>query len=253
MRILTYNIQDGGEDYLEEICTVVEQARPDIVALQEANDEYVFESLADRLGFRGILGEGNHGFHVGLLTHYPIMEWQNHGGRGEFFHTLLEALVSTPSGDLAIFATHLDPGYQPYNERHRVEEVEAILRYMELQKETSSILVGDFNGLSPQDYLNLADWPLNWRIQILARGGEISREAVQAVLDAGLIDCYRKQFPDKIAYPGYTLPASRPNVHLDYIFANPLLIDRLQSCRVWQDDPAPRASDHLPVLAEFKD
>lgn len=253
MRVLTYNILDGGEDYLDELGTIIGQARPDIVALQEANDEYIFDSLANRLGYTGILGEGNHGYHVGVLTHYPITGWYNHAGKGEFFHTLLEVHVSTPGGELAIFATHLDPGYNPVNERHRLEEVQAILKYMELEKGTRSILLGDFNAVSPQDYLNLADWPLSWRVQILARGGEISREAVQAVLDAGLIDCYRNKFPDNVANPGYTLPAQRPNVRLDYIFVTEPLIKQLRSCRVWSDEPAPQTSDHLPVLAEFAD
>ena len=79
----------------------------------------------------------------------------------------------------------------------------------------------------------------------------MSREAVRTILHAGLVDCYRTKFPDKIANPGYTLPAPRPNVRLDYIFANEPLIKKLQTCRVWSADPAPQASDHLPVLAEF--
>jgi endonuclease/exonuclease/phosphatase family metal-dependent hydrolase len=253
VRVITYNIREGGKNYLQEIGTVLEQAKPDIVALQEANDEYVFESLTDRLGFKSILGVGNHGYHVGVLTRYPILKWHNHAGKGEFFHTLLEVDLLTPVGEVAIFATHLDPGYSPVNERHRLEEVEAILNYMELKKGNRCILLGDFNGLSPQDNLKLEDWPLNWRIQVLARGGEIGREALQAVLNAGLIDCYRINFPDNVANPGYTLPAPRPNVRLDYIFANELLIKQLQSCRVWSEEPAPQASDHLPVLAEFAD
>lgn len=253
MKVLTYNIREGGEKFLEEIGEVLKQAGPDIIAIEEANNEYIFKSLADRLGFDRVLGEGRRGFHVGVLSRYPILASRNHGDKGEFFHTMLEVQLDTPGRPTTIFATHLYPGYNAAIERHRLEEVEAILRYMEPQKDNPCLLMGDFNALSPQDNLNLEDWPLNLRISILAQGGEIGREAIQAVLDAGLADCYRAKFPDPAAYPGYTLPAPRPNVRLDYIFANGVMLKKLQSCQVWSAAPAPEASDHLPVLAVFEE
>ena len=253
MKLMTYNILEGGEDFLEELGEVMEQAGPDVIAIEEANDEYVFASLAERLGFVRALGEGSHGFHVGVLSRYPILRSYNHSDKGEFFHTMLEVHLATPGRPTTLFAAHLYPGYSPALEQHRVEEVEAILRYMQPVSANPCLLVGDFNALSPQDNLNLEDWPLNWRLNILAQGGEIRRDAIRAILKAGLTDCYRARFPDPAVCPGYTLPASRPNVRLDYIFANGLMLEKLQSCRVWRDDPAPQTSDHLPVLAEFSD
>lgn len=253
MKLMTYNIQEGGEDFLEELTAVLEQAAPDIVAIEEANDEYVFESLAARLGFEHVLGEGRRGFHVGVLSRYAILTSQNHADRGEFFHTMLQVQLATPGRPTSLFAAHLYPGYGPAFEQRRVEEVAAILRYMEPERDNPCLLVGDFNALSPQDRLNLDDWPLHWRVQILAQGGEIGRDAIRAVLESGLTDCFRAKFPDATAYPGYTLPATDPNVRLDYIFANRLLLEKLQSCQVWYADPAPVASDHLPLVAEFEE
>ena len=49
MKVMTYNIKDGGEDFLAELGEILVEAGPDIVAIEEANDEFVFESLADFL------------------------------------------------------------------------------------------------------------------------------------------------------------------------------------------------------------
>jgi endonuclease/exonuclease/phosphatase family metal-dependent hydrolase len=251
VRVVTYNIRDGGEDYLEEIGAVLEQIQPDIVALQEANDDYVFNALASRLGFTAILGEGNHGYHVGILSRYPVLNWQNYANPFPFHHTLLRVELKTSLGEIAVFATHLHPGYTNGAEMHRLEEVELILNQLEQEKARRCILLGDFNAVSPQDILQLEDWALQWRIQILAQGGEISREALQRILDFGLVDCYRTFFPNNLTHPGYTLPAPKPNVRLDYIFINQALIKHLQNCQIWDKEPALQASDHLPVFADF--
>jgi endonuclease/exonuclease/phosphatase family metal-dependent hydrolase len=251
MKVMTYNIKDGGEDFLAELGEILVQAGPDIIAIEEANDEFVFESLAALLGFEHVLGEGNRGYHVGIISRYPILQSHNHDGTNEFFHTMLEAQIETPDYLLTIFAAHLYPGYGVALEQHRVEEVRSILGYMAPQRENPCLLMGDFNTVSPQDSLTVAAWPWPWRHQMLAQEEGIGREAIRAVLDSGLTDCFRAMFPDSGDYPGFTLPAPKPDVRLDYIFANNLMLEKLESCRVWLTDPAPTTSDHLPLLAEF--
>lgn len=251
MKVMTYNIKDGGEDFLAELGTVLVQAEPDIVALEEANDDFIFESLAALMGFEHVLGEGRRGYHVGILSRYPILQSRNYAGSGEFFHTVLEARIATPGYPLTIFAAHLYPGYGVALEQHRIEEVRAILGYMAPQRENPCLLMGDFNTVSPQDTPAVTEWPWPWRQQMLAQEDGIGREAIQAVLDSGLTDCFRAMFPDSIDYPGYTLPAPKPDVRLDYIFANNFMLEKLENCQVWDAIPAPAASDHLPVLAEF--
>jgi endonuclease/exonuclease/phosphatase family metal-dependent hydrolase len=251
MKVMTYNIKDGGEDFLAELGEILVQAGPDIIAIEEANDEFVFESLAALLGFEHVLGEGNRGYHVGIISRYPILKSQNHGGTNEFFHTMLEAQIAAPGYLLSIFAAHLYPGYGVALEQHRIEEVRAILGYMAPQLENPCLLMGDFNTISPQDNPTWEGWPWPWRQQMRAQEEGIGREAIQAILDSDLTDCFRAMFPDSGEYPGFTLPAPRPDVRLDYIFANNLMLEKLESCQVWQADPAPKTSDHLPLLAEF--
>jgi endonuclease/exonuclease/phosphatase family metal-dependent hydrolase len=64
-------------------------------------------------------------------------------------------------------------------------------------------------------------------------------------------DCFRHLHPHEF---GFTCPAAAPAGRIDYIFANPILVDRLTSCAVITEGegmPADHASDHLPVMAEF--
>jgi endonuclease/exonuclease/phosphatase family metal-dependent hydrolase len=65
------------------------------------------------------------------------------------------------------------------------------------------------------------------------------------------IDCFRHLHSHEL---GFTCPSVAPAGRIDYIFACPVLADRLTSCSVITEGggmPADRASDHLPVAAEF--
>jgi len=65
------------------------------------------------------------------------------------------------------------------------------------------------------------------------------------------LDCFRHLHPHEW---GFTCPAVAPAGRIDYIFACPLLADRLTNCYVITEGggmPADHASDHLPVVAEF--
>ena len=65
------------------------------------------------------------------------------------------------------------------------------------------------------------------------------------------IDCFRRLHPHE---RGFTYPATASAGRIDYIFACPVLADRLTNCYVITEGegmPADHASDHLPVAAEF--
>jgi endonuclease/exonuclease/phosphatase family metal-dependent hydrolase len=65
------------------------------------------------------------------------------------------------------------------------------------------------------------------------------------------IDCFRCLHRHE---RGFTYPATSPAGRIDYIFACPVLAERLTNCHIITEGegmPADRASDHLPVAAEF--
>ena len=51
MRLLTYNIREGGVGRAEQIAEVISAANPDVVALQEARHPKVVEQIATLAGY----------------------------------------------------------------------------------------------------------------------------------------------------------------------------------------------------------
>lgn len=77
------------------------------------------------------------------------------------------------------------------------------------------------------------------------------RGSLRMLLKAGYIDCFRYVRPQE---NGFTCPAGAPAGRIDYIIASPELAGRLTDCRVVTRADGvngSKASDHLPVLAEF--
>lgn len=66
------------------------------------------------------------------------------------------------------------------------------------------------------------------------------------------IDCFRHLHPHE---HGFTCPAAAPAGRIDYIFADPTLVERLQMCHVLvrgeEDFLGEHASDHLAIAAEL--
>ncbi|MGH7642706.1 MAG: endonuclease/exonuclease/phosphatase family protein [Candidatus Dormibacteria bacterium] len=85
-------------------------------------------------------------------------------------------------------------------------------------------------------------------------GALLPRAAVRSMLRAGYVDCLRSLHPRASAF---TCPSYQPAVRIDYIFASKALAERLIRCEVVGRSGelasvARRASDHFPVLAEFR-
>ena len=88
----------------------------------------------------------------------------------------------------------------------------------------------------------------------LVVGAMMPREVVSEMLAAGYVDCLRRLHPDG---DEFTCPTYHPAVRIDYLFATPVLAERLVACEVVgrqgpMAEVARRASDHFPVLAEFR-
>ncbi|HEY4033528.1 MAG TPA: endonuclease/exonuclease/phosphatase family protein [Ktedonobacteraceae bacterium] len=137
-----------------------------------------------------------------------------------------------------------------------------LLRYvLELDVEYSAGRLADglpyFNGIVPPHLRFLK--PL---LQAVAKSTALSglfdiaanvyapRGSIRPVRELYL-DCFRHLHPHEW---GFTCPAVAPAGRIDYIFACPVLADRLTNCYVITEGggmPADHASDHLPVAAEF--
>ena len=105
------------------------------------------------------------------------------------------------------------------------------------------ILSGDFNMDRRLD-----DNPTGTRF---AKKGQRVRNAFfDAILSLGFYDCIKKSYPDYVQ----TYRASRGDYpwQLDHMFATESLYDRLKSVHIVANAATIKASDHNPIVAEFK-
>ncbi len=80
-------------------------------------------------------------------------------------------------------------------------------------------------------------------------GGSVRWRTIQTVIDAGYVDAFKLLHPEE---PGMTLPTTDPHVRLDYVFVPQAHAGRLIACGVVRDPAAVGASDHFPVVADFR-
>jgi exodeoxyribonuclease-3 len=242
VRVLTYNIWNGGEERLGEIEAVIAGAGADAVALVEATSRPNADALARALRMELVFGEANLGIHVAWLTRLPLRRARNHRP-ALLAKTLLEIEVDADGGPLRLFATHLGSRHDP---RPPAEEMPAVLEAVASAADAPHLLVGDLNALTPGDAVGTPPPGVEKRGEAV---DGVPRLAIGPLLDAGYVDCYRALHP---VAPGFTYLAWAPWLRLDYVFASPGLAPSLQACDVIADERAARASDHLPLRAEFR-
>src|SRR5206468_240436 len=103
MRIVSYNILDGGGDHGDALASVIEAQRPEVVALVEAESLPVLERIAGRLKMDFIQAPGKKGASA-LLSRWPISRTINHALlRKRITKSLLEAQVIEPGGREWVF------------------------------------------------------------------------------------------------------------------------------------------------------
>jgi exodeoxyribonuclease III len=241
VRIVSYNVRDGGGDRLDLIAEVIRAQDVDAIAIQEATP-FSAQALAEALSMASVFGEGNSIFdlHVAWLSRLPILGAHNHR-----LPALSKTLLEIRVGDVALFATHLSSRHEA-DVFPREREVAAILEVLATASR-AHLLVGDFNALRPDDAVGRPPAGVEPRGDALPGA---SRLVLEPLADAGYADCYRSLHPTR---PGWTHPAAAPWLRLDYAFASPALAPRVRCCDVIDTEPAARASDHLPLLVDVRD
>ncbi len=272
LRVLTYNLLEGGRDKLmgdrtETILSVLTDIAPDVAILVEANgfqDEDRRAVFEDALKATAYMAYAPTGFHIALLIGKKY-EVTFHGQEpGRFFHAATSATIhltgkskggtSIVSKKLTVIGAHLDP----FSPESRLAEARILTRYANPTGRV--ILAGDFNELSPADALDASVKLLPRRV--LARhmkvpiqgDGEIDSRSHELLQWAGFVDVYRKLNPKK---PGWTLLTTRfaaelrSRMRMDFVYATDKMAAKAVKAEVIETDATRRASDHYPILAEF--
>ena len=254
MRVVSYNVYEGGVGRADPIAEVLLAQRPDVVGLVEAGDAEVLSRIAWRLGFDFVAGEGRGGRTSALLTRGRIVESVNHvavaGGDGEGLpRSFLEVVVELDGVTLPIGVVHLTAKASDERETIREREVEAILRAFSDHRDAGRphLLMGDFNANSPVQRIDRERLPDKSKPHYDANGGGLPRRVIQKVLDAGYVDALVAHDPEAAA-TATSFTTLRPGQRLDYIFA--FGVGGVADAWVERDRLATYASDHYPVGAE---
>lgn len=244
MRIVSYNIRFGGGRRLAFIGAVLAELRPDVVLLQEATDPAGVDRIARIAGMPHVYRRP--GWSVAGLTREPARghEWHRPGRSRGF-------LEIDPAGDphLRLLGLHLPAGLSARGERARLRSVDSLLEWAGGQADDNTLLVGDLNSVARGDVPSVASMPL-WLRLLLRFDGGIRTDVHDRLAAAGWVDAFRHLHPHDA---GFTLPASSPQVRLDYALVPRPLLDAVRSCEPARDVAlVERASDHLPLVIDIE-
>ena len=255
MRLLTYNIREGGAGRVDQLAEVIGAAAPDVVALQEARDPVVVRQIAALAGFPYSGSKRSHS--TGFLSRVPVLDYGwRHPPRTR--HALLE--VSLGDGLPRLFVLHLRAWFSRWTEQRRARELRGLLDGIrdQLAREQHAfafhVLAGDFNALAPGERFDPSPMPAWIRGMIWLSGREIGRHTIDMMRADGYVDAWRVTHPDSEQEPGFTFPVWSPHVRLDYVFTPAAYAARVRACEVRRTPDAVRtASDHLPLLVDFSE
>lgn len=255
MRLLSYNIREGGVGRATEIAEVIKAASPDVVALQEARDPVVVERIAKLVGFRYFGSKWSHS--TGFLSNLRVVNYAwRHPPRTR--HALLE--VSLGEKFPRLFVVHLRAWFSKWSERRRSQELRGLLDGIkeQLEKEKRAfafhVFAGDFNALAPGEKFDSSPMPRWIRTMVWLSGRDIARTTIEMMQADGYVDAWRTLYADHVNDPGYTFPVWSPHVRLDYVFTPKEYASRFTACEVLRmPKEVHTASDHFPLLVEIAD
>ena len=241
LRILSYNIRQGGRGRERELAAVIAACSPDVVVLQEATDPEVVARLA---AASGMAQHGSRpGQSLGFLSRRKVAHVGWHKPRMSR-HAFLE--IQLAESQTRIFGVHLSAVHAAWTEHRRTVELRALLKSIARHQQGFHVLTGDFNTLAPGDLLDFRKLPGRLRALVWLSGGNVRWRTIQIILDGGYIDAFRARSPE---VAGFTFPTWDPHVRLDYLFLPARDTARLISCEVMDVPGARAASDHLPLLS----
>lgn len=254
MKIASWNVNSLNVR-MPHLTTWLNEAQPDIVALQETKTEdskfprEAIEALGYRVAFSG--QKTYNGVAI-LAREEPRDVVTDIPGLDDPQRRILIATV----GELRIADLYVVNGQDVGTEKYAYKldwlaKVHAFLAE-EIKRYPNLVVLGDFN-ITPDDR-DIYD-PVAWKEQILCSTPE--RDALKAIVDLGLHDTFRL-FNDEAGHYSwwdYRQAGFRRNLgmRIDLVLASEALRAR---CRAASIDRVPRTwerpSDHTPVLLELE-
>ena len=261
MRVMTYNIENGGQDNLHDsrldlVLQVVNDVNPDVLVLQEAMN---FDTASNRklrrfeqdIGLQGLLGKARTGQHVVVLVRERDAILESRVDVDNFYHAMVQVRLALRDGmTVTLIGTHLCP----YSSQIRLDETRYLVAHQRAGE--PMLLLGDLNtpDQSTKDS-RIRELAPEQRVRYLAPGNpdQVDRRAIERLEASGLIDLYQATGSGS---QGNTVPTARARsefaeMRLDYAFGTPDLVRLTKCCYVASASPTDIASDHYPLVADI--
>jgi endonuclease/exonuclease/phosphatase family metal-dependent hydrolase len=253
MRIVSYNILEGGEGRADPLAEVIEAQQPDLVALVEATDLNVIERIARRLGMDFVHAPGNTKASA-LLSRWTIRESINHALlHPELSKSLLEATVVDQAGqEWTLGVVHFHAHATEKDEARRDAELRIVLDVFAPHRSAHRrhLICGDFNSNSSTQRIDPDRCKPSTRREWTENGGAIPRRIIQAMLEQRYVDTLHALRGDFADTHG-TFSTQFPGQRVDYIFSHGVPAERLKDAWIEYDRLAKYASDHFPIGLEI--
>jgi endonuclease/exonuclease/phosphatase family metal-dependent hydrolase len=251
MKVMTYNILNGGIGREQSIFEVIRSVQPDIVILQEVYEATFVQNLGMALNMQPFFGSGNRKRHVALLSRLPIRSASSRHPSFPIWNNVVEAAIEYRANKiLNVFGVHAKANLGIVYEWRRWQEAKYILKQVSPYSDKPCLIAGDFNAIAPDDAVVTTRMPKWLKLTLWLQGNRVYRFSIRAYLMAGFTDSFRYLNDGE---DGFTLPPPYPNSRLDYIFINSVLKSNLKKCWVVRKPSVvEQASDHYPLVAEFE-
>lgn len=251
LRIVSYNILDGGLGRLDPIYETLLYLDADVIGLVEADDPAGVAYLARKLGMEHVIAEANDStHHVALLSRRPIERMINLAVRvPRMKKAAMEAVISAGAAPLRIIVAHLPAHFQ--HEDDRMAELGPLLDAVEegASTEMPTVMVGDFNASAPWHPIDHAALKPTRAARLAAIGGTPRYDVVNEITRRGYVDALHQihQGPTR-----HTFTTGYPANRVDYIWVSPDLSGRLLGGDVETGGFAPYCSDHYPIWTDIR-
>lgn len=267
MKILTYNVMEGGvrngkelqPGRLEKVLKVIEEQNADVVGLQETLDlkgdkNQLVEALRSN----------------GRYPHDIVLACE----QGWTYGTGAALFSTIPSANSHIIGERVravEMTFNPLNlsicnvylshvsESERLPQIKEALQ--ELRGNQYSLLMGDFNALSPEDGIpQSAVETFSPRMkEKYCRDGKLCYDTIEAVLNEGYIDVgLRFHKPEQITGKTdlggpKTGGGHTRGIRMDFIFTKPEVLPYVKEFVMVKEGLARIASDHFPWYVVLED
>ena len=264
LRLMTWNLLEGGRGAegprLDLITSVLRSVQPDVLTACEgqglAEDPRLLADIAAAIGMRARLAPADDGAHAVLFTR-PSIAVTHFGALalGGPRRAAVGVLRAPGLPEIMLAGCHLDAR----DPSLRANEIATLLA--NLPPQWPRVVMGDLNSISHEDGITRRDLmglPLHHVERHVAPDGEPDTRVTRALAAAGLVDAWRLAHAGAPFTQGCTVPTAIPQpprfgaMRLDYVFLSADIPAALTSCEPWREKPAPRASDHYPLVADLE-